>query len=117
MTNSPQAHDPRIFAPSAARNRDPIRDVLMRYVPSAGLVLEIASGSGEHITHFASAYLGSATSPELIFQPSDPDAAARASVDAWVAHLALTNVRPAISIDAAADNWPSRRQTRLSAST
>jgi SAM-dependent methyltransferase len=101
MSNSPLANDPRLFAPSVARNRDPIRDVLMRHLPPAGVVLEIASGSGEHITHFASA-----TPPELKFQPSDPDAAARASVDAWAAHLALANVRPAIAIDAAAGNWP-----------
>jgi SAM-dependent methyltransferase len=94
-------NDARLFAPAAARNRDVIRDVLMRHLPPRGLALEIASGSGEHITHFANA-----SGPDLIFQPSDLDAAARASVDAWVAYLELTNVRPAISLDAAADDWP-----------
>lgn len=96
-----EINDARLFASAAARNRDAIRDVLMRHLPPRGLALEIASGSGEHITHFANA-----SGPDLIFQPSDPDAAARASVDAWVAYLELRNVRPAMSLDAAADHWP-----------
>jgi SAM-dependent methyltransferase len=93
--------DPRLYAPSAARNREPICDCLMRYLPAAGLVLEIASGSGEHVTHFASA-----SGPGLIFQPSDPNAKARASIDAWVHVFDLQNVKPAIALDAAAGNWP-----------
>jgi SAM-dependent methyltransferase len=64
------------------------------------LVLEVASGSGEHAVHFAQAF------PYLEFQPSDPDADARASIDAWVASLGLANVRPAIALDAATDMWP-----------
>jgi len=56
-------------------------------------VLEIASGSGEHMVQFALAH------PELTFQPSDRDPEARASIDAWVAHMGLANVRPAIAID------------------
>lgn len=63
--------------------------------------MELASGSGEHVTHFAAA-LG----PDLLFQPSDPDPSARASVDAWVAELKLRNVQPAIELDAAHWPWP-----------
>jgi hypothetical protein len=64
-------------------------------------VLEIASGSGEHIVHFARAL------PQLRFRPSDPEAAARASVDAWVRHEELTNVAPAASLDVAGHGpWP-----------
>jgi SAM-dependent methyltransferase len=85
-------------APAAARNRDPILDVLRPHLPSRGLVLEVASGSGEHTAHFAQAL------PETTFQPSDPDPAARASIDAWSQGLA--NVRPALTLDAAADSWP-----------
>ena len=93
--------DPRHYAPAVARNRQPILEVLGRYFPSQGLILEVASGSGEHIMHFAKA-----SAPDLIFQPSDPDAAARASIDAWAATLDLHNIRPALALDAASDEWP-----------
>ncbi|HWT07787.1 MAG TPA: DUF938 domain-containing protein [Roseomonas sp.] len=92
--------DPRRFAPAAARNRDAILDAIRGHLPAAGLVLEVASGSGEHAIHFAAAL------PGLTFQPSDPDAAARASIDAWVAASGLPNIRPALAIDAAAPGWP-----------
>jgi SAM-dependent methyltransferase len=85
-------------APAAARNRDPILDVLRPHLPALGLVLEVASGSGEHTAHFAEAL------PHLTFQPSDPDADARASIDAWTEGLA--NVRPAVMLDAGAATWP-----------
>jgi SAM-dependent methyltransferase len=94
-------NDPRQFAPAAARNRDPILAVLLRNLPRSGLVLEIASGSGEHITHFARA-----AAPGLTFQPSDPDAAARASIDAWVAALGVPNVLRSVALDAASPRWP-----------
>jgi Protein of unknown function (DUF938) len=87
-------------APAAARNRQPILDVLQPHLPIRGLVLEVASGSGEHTAHFAQAL------PDLTFQPSDPDAVARASIDDWAATLGLANVRPALELDAAAETWP-----------
>lgn len=90
--------DPRRVAPAAARNRDPILAVLRRVLPPSGLVLEVASGTGEHAAHFAAAL------PALRFQPSDPDPASRASIDAWCA--GLPNVRPALALDAAAAKWP-----------
>jgi len=90
--------DPRRFAPAAARNRDAILDVLRGVLPDHGLVLEVASGSGEHARHFAAAL------PGLTVQPSDPDADARASIDAWAA--GTPNIRPAIALDAAAAAWP-----------
>jgi len=93
--------DARLFSPSAARNRDPILNVLRPNLPQSGLVLEIASGSGEHIAHFA------ASLPGLQWQPSDEAAACRASIDVWADGLA--NVRPAIIIDAAQPNWPIQR--------
>ncbi len=93
--------DARNYAPAAARNREPILNVLQRFLPRHGLVLEIASGSGEHITHFAQA-----CEPNLVFQPSDPDRAARLSIDAWTAVLGLPNIRPAVAIDASSTGWP-----------
>jgi SAM-dependent methyltransferase len=95
--------DARQYAPSAARNRGPIWSVLRKHLPQRGLVLEVASGSGEHIVHFAQL-----AGPELVFQPSDPDAQARASIDAWIAEAGLPNVRLALALDAAADTWPVR---------
>ena len=92
--------DARLSAPAAARNRAPILDVLRRHIPEHGLVLEVASGSGEHIVHFAQAF------PGLDFQPSDPDRQARASIDAWIIEAHLQNIRPALALDAAAETWP-----------
>jgi Protein of unknown function (DUF938) len=93
--------DLRRFAPSVARNREPITGVLQKYLPTQGLILEIASGSGEHVVHFARTI-----GKELTFQPSDPDPDARDSIDHWVAALHLKNVLPAIALDAATEPWP-----------
>ncbi len=90
----------RQFAPATQRNRDPILAVLREVLPAQGLVLEVASGSGEHAVHFATAF------PNLTFQPSDPDPAALASIDAWASESALPNLRPAIRLDAMAPRWP-----------
>lgn len=92
--------DARLNAPAAARNRQPILDVLRQHLPPRGLVLEVASGTGEHVVHFAQAC------PALIFQPSDPDPTSRASIDAWSATLGLANVRPAVMLDVTAASWP-----------
>lgn len=87
-------------APATERNRDPILAVLRRALPTSGTVLEVASGTGEHIIHFAAAL------PALSWQPSDPDVQSRASIDAWVAHARLPNIAAAIDLDAASDSWP-----------
>jgi Protein of unknown function (DUF938) len=96
--------DARLMAPATARNREHITKVLLRHLPSHGLVLEVASGTGEHITHFAGV-LGA----DLRFQPSDPDAGARVSIDAWVHSTGARNVLPAIALDASTDSWPIQR--------
>ena len=93
--------DARCYAPAAARNREPIFNVLRPHLPKRGHVLEIASGTGEHIAYFARA-----SHPDLVFQPSDPDPAARASIDAWTTTLGLRNIRLAIAIDANSEYWP-----------
>ena len=105
MTN-----DLRRTSPSVGRNRDAILAVLLPLLPTRGLVLEIASGSGEHLVHFAQA-----ASRDLVFQPTDPDADARASIDAWVTSLGLNQIRPALALDATADIWPIQQSARLSA--
>ncbi|MDB5662037.1 MAG: hypothetical protein JWN59_375 [Sphingomonas bacterium] len=90
--------DARRHAPATLRNREAILDVLRAALPARGLVLELASGSGEHIAFFAR------NLPRLDWQPSDPDGAARRSIAAWAEGVA--NVRPPIAIDAAAADWP-----------
>lgn len=93
--------DQRRYAPATARNREPILAVLQCHLPSQGLVLEIASGTGEHATYFAQSF-----GPGLVFQPTDPDPAARTSIDAWTAALGLTNVCPAFKLDVTSEAWP-----------
>ncbi len=87
-------------APAAARNREPIADVLVGQLPDSGLVLEVASGTGEHAVHFAARF------PHLRWQPSDPDEDALASIAAWSAEAGLANIEPPLRIDASAADWP-----------
>lgn len=92
--------DGRLAAPAVARNRDVILDVLRPLLPASGQVLEIASGTGEHLVHFARAL------PGLTWQPSDPSPAARTSIAAWAGAEGLSNVLPPLDLDAAAAEWP-----------
>lgn len=91
--------DDRRSAPHVARNAGPIADVLAQALPGRGLVLEIASGSGEHILHFAARF------PALDWQPSDPDPAALRSIAAWRAEAGLANLRAPVAIDAGEAGW------------
>lgn len=88
----------RKHAPATLRNRDAILEVLRDALPAEGLVVEIASGSGEHAAWFAPAL------PGLVWQPSDPDPTALASIAAWTA--GLSNVRQPIALDAESPDWP-----------
>jgi SAM-dependent methyltransferase len=92
--------DDRRSAPATQRNRDPILGVLRPLLPDAGLVLEIASGTGEHAIHFARHF------PALRWQPSDPSPEARASIAAWTAAEGLANLLPPLDLDAASEAWP-----------
>lgn len=92
--------DDKRHAPATLRNRDAIAAVLTEWLPASGTVLEVASGSGEHVVHFAAAF------PALDWQPSDPDPAGRVSIAAWCAEAALANIAPPLALDAAAADWP-----------
>jgi SAM-dependent methyltransferase len=92
--------DGRSLAPAAERNKAPILGVLAGVLPARGLVLEIASGTGQHVAHFAKAL------PQLAFQPSDPDPDMRRSIAQWVGHEALANVQAPIALDVLALPWP-----------
>jgi SAM-dependent methyltransferase len=94
---------PLLTSPATARNRDPILAVLRAHLPERGLVLEIAAGSGEHAVHMAAAL------PDLVWRPTDPDEAARASIAARRRHSGLDNLLPPLALDAAhPDAWPVR---------
>jgi hypothetical protein len=90
-------------APAALRNREPIAEVLADWLPNTGLVLEIASGTGEHAVFFAERF------PALEWQPSDVHPDALSSIAAWREAAALPNVRPPIVIDAREPDWPIER--------
>ena len=91
--------DLRQFSPATARNRGPILAVLERVLPVGARVLEIASGAGEHAVYIAAAM------PGVVWQPSDPDPAARASIAAWTAAEGLVNVLPPRDIDVRVPDW------------
>jgi SAM-dependent methyltransferase len=86
------------FSPAAERNKVPILAALQHLLPSSADVLEIASGTGQHAQHFASAQ------PGWTWQPSDVDPAALPAIDARCQGLA--NVRPALRLDVCATPWP-----------
>lgn len=87
-------------APAATRNREPITAVLRDWLPETGLVLEIASGTGEHAVHFAREF------PGLEWQPSDIEPVALTSIAAWSRESGLPNLRPPVVLDAASSEWP-----------
>jgi hypothetical protein len=88
-------------APASQRNRVPILSALRNELPEEGTVLEIASGSGEHAVFFAEEL------PGLIWQPSDPDAEALASIAAYRADHAGSNLREPVMLDASRPAaWP-----------
>jgi SAM-dependent methyltransferase len=95
--------DGRLRAPAAERNKEPIADVLRRVLPARGLVLEIGSGTGEHVVHFARAM------PALAWQPSDVDAAHRESIARWIAAAKVANVLAPIALDVHRRPWPLAR--------
>ena len=86
--------------PAAERNKGPILGVLARVLPRRGLVLEIASGTGQHVVHFARAL------PELTWQPSDPDPELRASIALRGREEQLANVKSPIDLDVTQLPWP-----------
>ena len=92
--------DARRSAPATERNREPILAVLKTVLPERGLVLEVASGTGEHAAYFARAF------PRLLWQPSDPDPEALASIRAWREEAGLANLLEPVRLDAAAEPWP-----------
>jgi hypothetical protein len=94
------ADQARRSAPAALRNREAIALVLGDWLPAGGLVLEIASGTGEHAVFFAERF------PKLEWQPSDVHSDALQSIAAWREAAGLPNVRPPLAVDASEPGWP-----------
>jgi SAM-dependent methyltransferase len=87
-------------APATERNRGPILEVLRPILRDGALVLELASGTGEHAVFFAGAL------PAVTWQPTDLDPDNLASIEAFRAEAGLPNLRPPLLLDATADAWP-----------
>jgi SAM-dependent methyltransferase len=88
------------FAPAAERNRQPILDVLRRVLPPRGLVLEVASGTGQHAVFFSERLRA------LRWQPSDVSPDALRSIGAWVAELDRSNLLAPFELDVRWPAWP-----------
>jgi SAM-dependent methyltransferase len=96
--------DPRRHAPATSRNQAPILAVLKDVLPRQGLLLEIASGSGEH-----AAFMAPRLWPEVTWQPSDADPTALAGIDAHARDSGALNIRPAMHLDVTSATWPITR--------
>ncbi|HVU52269.1 MAG TPA: DUF938 domain-containing protein [Polyangia bacterium] len=92
-----------LHAAATQRNREPILQVLRGVLPSAGLVLEIASGTGQHVAFFAPAF------PALRWQPSDASASHLPSIAAWSAASGAANIAPPVLLDVEREPWPVTR--------
>ncbi|MEA3038159.1 MAG: hypothetical protein QOE79_672 [Sphingomonadales bacterium] len=90
----------KAHAPAAGRNREPIAAVMRDVLPGEGVVVEIASGTGQHAVHFARLF------PALTWQPTDRDSEALASIAAWREEAGLANLLAPLRLDAAAPDWP-----------
>ena len=92
--------DGRIVSPSAERNKGPIAEILMRYLPAQGEVLEVGSGTGQHVLHFAQAM------PHIRWQPTERDADARKSIASWLRQTPAPNINTPLPLDVHDTIWP-----------
>jgi SAM-dependent methyltransferase len=86
--------------PAPERNKDPILEVLRRVLPRRGTVLEVASGTGQHVVHFAQHL------PDLKWLPTDPEFQHRESIGARIAAAGLSNITPPLTLDVLERPWP-----------
>ena len=89
-----------LTSPAAERNKEPILTVLEAVLPAKGSVLEIASGSGQHVTFFATHL------PGIRWQPTEPDAASREAIVTRIREAGLTNIDPPVGLDVHEPRWP-----------
>jgi hypothetical protein len=99
--------DSRIVSPSAERNKAPVAELLMRLLPDHGDVLEVSSGTGQHVLHFAQAM------PHICWQPTERDADCLKSIAGWLAAASLPNVNAPIHLDVHDAIWPVDKVTAV----
>ena len=93
--------DQRLKFPATSRNRQHIAEVLKNYIPKNGIILEIASGSGEHGVFFQNHF------PSIVWQTSDPESLNRDSIRSWIQHEDLRSIMPApIDLNVVDKPWP-----------
>ena len=92
--------DGRIVSPSAERNKGPIAEILMRVLPAQGEVLEVSSGTGQHVLHFAQAM------PHIRWRPTERDADALKSIASWLGQTPAPNVNAPLRLDVYDAIWP-----------
>ena len=100
MRNGEPSEEGRLVSPSAERNKGPIAEVLKQALPDRGLVLEIGSGTGQHVVHFAK------ETPHLTWQPSERDAECLQSIALWIAAERPANVLAPLRLDVGEQPWP-----------
>jgi SAM-dependent methyltransferase len=100
---SETSDDRRLYFPHVARNREPILEVLRRVLPRQGLVLEIASGGGEHAAYFAQ------NLPGLLWQPTDANSEMFESIAAHRAAAGVANLLAPLHLDVTSEQWPVER--------
>jgi SAM-dependent methyltransferase len=98
-----ETSDRRLYFPHVARNREPILEVLQRVLPRQGLVLEIASGGGEHAAYFAE------NLPGLRWQPTDANSEMFESIAAYRAAAGVANLLAPLHLDVTSQQWPVER--------
>lgn len=89
-----------LTSPAAERNKEPILTVLESVLPETGSVLEIASGTGQHVCFFAAAL------PRIRWQPTEPDEASREAIVTRMHEAGLTNVESPLALDVHEPRWP-----------
>ena len=99
--------DGRIVSPSAERNKGPIAEILVRTLPARGEVLEVSSGTGQHVLHFAQAM------PHIRWRPTERDANSLKSIASWLAQTAAPNVSAPLHLDVYDVIWPAHEVTAV----
>jgi SAM-dependent methyltransferase len=102
-----ETSDRRLYFPHVTRNREPILEVLRRVLPREGLVLEVASGGGEHAAYFAQ------NLPGVLWQPTDANSEMFESIAAHRAAAGVANLLEPFHLDVTSEQWPVERADAL----